>query len=223
MATKALSEWMPDVVSDVPGVTLPALEHSVRNACIKFCEDTLLWTYELTRISIVASQQSYTLTAPSDSVIISADDVKYKQDGLSDDQFVTLDPISENQEDLINFGSWKFKTAPTPTYYYLDKDKKLYLIDTPSVKSDAGLLVRVNLKPDRACSSVQQFLYDDHFETIGYGARADLLSRRAQPWYDPNLALTFNGLFRNAIDDAKLLKQTGYTKRPMMVRMRRFV
>jgi hypothetical protein len=223
MATKNLTEWEPGIAPDISGAPMPAIENAVRNACIQFCEGTLLWAHALDRINVIADQQGYTLTAPSDSVIISADDVKYKQDGQADNQFVTLDPISENQEDLHSLGSWKFKKAPTPSYYFLDKDKKLYLIDTPTVKSDAGLLVRVNLKPSRDCTSVQDFLYLDHFQAIANGAKEELFLKKGQDWYDPNLAMAFGADFREAINDAKLLKQTNYTKRPSRVRMRRFV
>jgi len=223
MATKALTLWWEEVAPDVAGVNMPAVVSAVRNACIKFCAETFLWTADLTRINVEANTQSYTLTAPSDSVIIGVDDVKYKQNGADDDQFVTLDPISETQKNLHDTGSWKYRTSPTPSGYFVDKDKNLLLYRIPTVASTSGLLVKVNLKPDRACTTVDEFLYNDHFETIGHGAKADLFLRRAMPWFDGNLALVHRALFTNAINNAKPLKTTGYTKRPMRVRMRDFV
>ena len=224
MATKNLTEWWAEIAPDVAGVPMPAVQNAVRNACIEFCKVTLLWTYSLTRITVAADTQDYTLTIPDAQYgnIISVDDVKYKQNGLDDDQFVTLDPVSENQKDLHRSGSWKFLTSTTPSGYWLDKDKTLYLDPTPSVASTSGLLVRVNLKPTRATTVVQEFIYTDHFETIGNGAKADLFARKAMSWYDPNLALAHKTIFTNAIDDAKWTKITAYTKRESRARMQHF-
>jgi hypothetical protein len=224
MATKDLTEWWAEVAPDIAGVPMPAVQNAVRNATIEFCKVTLLWTYTLTRITVAANTQSYTLTIPEAQYgeIISTDDVKYKQDGLDDDQFVTLDPISENQEDLHSSGSWKFTTSTTPSGYWLDKDKTLYLYRTPTVASTSGLLVTVNLRPTRSTTVVQAFIYNDHYETIGNGAKADLFARKAMPWYDPNLAMAHRTLFQNAINDAKFTKVTGYTKRQSRARMQNF-
>jgi len=223
MTTKALTEWWNEVAPDVVAVPMPAVENAVRNACITFCEQTLLWKEELDRINVVADQNNYTLTAPENSVIISVDDVKYKQDGEDDDQFKTLDPASENQLDLHDTGSWKYRTATTPSKYWVDKDRVLYLVNTPTEKSDEGLLVRVNLKPARSCTTIEEFLYNDHFKAIGHGAKADLLSRKAMSWYAPKLALEHETRFQELIDNAKGIKTDGYTKRPRRVKMRDFL
>ena len=223
MATKALTLWWEEIAPDVSGLAMPALVSAVRNACIKFCEETFLWTQDLTRITVEATTQSYSLTAPSNSIIIGVDDVKYKQNGVDDDQFVTLDPVSETQKNLHDSASWKYRTGPTPSGYFADKDKNLLLYRIPTVASTSGLLVKVNLKPDRACTTVDAFLYIVHFQAIGNGAKADLFSRRAMPWFDGNLALVHLALFTNAINNAKPLKISGYTKRPMRVKMRDFI
>lgn len=223
MATKALTLWWEDVAPDISGLAMPALVIAVRNACIKFCAETFLWTQDLTRINVVANTQSYALTAPSNSIIIGVDDVKYKQNGVDDDQFITLDPVSENQKNLQDSGSWKYRTSTTPSEYFVDKDRNLLLYRIPTVASTSGLLVKVNLKPDRACTTVDEFLYNDHFDTIGNGAKADLFSRRAMPWFDGQLALVHRALFTNGVNNAKPIKTSGYTKRPMRAQMRDFV
>jgi len=223
MTPKNLTEWVPELISDIPEVTLPALLYDVRNACIIFCEKTLLWKEDLDRITVVADQSNYTLTAPDNSVIISIDDVKYKQDGEDDDQFTTLTPASENQMDLHSAGSWKYRESSTPSKYWVDKDRVLYLLDIPTEASEEGLLVRVNLKPTRSCTTVEEFLYNDHFDAIAHGAKALLFSRKALPWYDPKLALEHETRFQELIDNAKGIKTDGYTKRPRRVKMRDFL
>ncbi|MCK4252579.1 hypothetical protein KAX97_14115 [candidate division WOR-3 bacterium] len=224
MATN-ISSWETQILPDIMGVPYPALEIAVRNACIAFCEQTLLWTYTLDRITVAVDTQSYPLTIPGATYgeIISVDDVKYKQDGEDDDQFTTLDPISKNQKDLHDSGSWPFRTSTTPSGYWVDKDKNILLYNTPTAASSEGLLVRCNLKPTKTCTTVEDFLYKDHFEVIGAGAKAKLFSRKAQSWYDPDLAGVFGSIFNVGINDAKPIKTTGYTKRPMKVRMREWL
>ena len=224
MATN-LSSWESQILPDVTGVPYPAIEKAVRKACIDFCEQTLLWTYTLDRITVAANTQSYTLTIPEAQYgeIISVDDVKYKQDGLDDDQFVTLAPISKNQKDLHDTGSWSFRTSATPSGYWIDKDKDILLYNIPTEASTEGLLVRCNMRPTKTCTTVEDFLYNDHFETIGAGAKGKLFGHKGQSWYDPNLAGTFGSIFRIDINEAKKVKIIGYTKRPLKVRMREWL
>jgi len=234
MAT-AIADWENKIMPDLPNVPYPAMLDAVRDACIKFCEETRLWTYTLDRISVVANTSSYALTPPAGGVIIGSDEVKYKQDGMDDDQFVSLAPLSREGMDR-GFGSgsvgvhseyggyggdaWEFQTAPTPSRFWLDNDKNLKLYRIPTVASDEGLLVRVILKPTDDCTTVEDFIWDDHRETIARGARADLLSRKGQPWYDPELAGFEGTMFRSGYNDARWIKTTDYTKRNTRVRMR---
>ena len=127
MAT-ALSAWEPEILPDITNVPRPALENAVRNACIEFCERTHLWTEDLDRITVAADTREYALTEPSGATIILVDDVKYKQDGLDDDQFVTLDPVSENQKNRKDSGSWKYRESTSPSGYYALPDNPTELL-----------------------------------------------------------------------------------------------
>lgn len=224
MAT-ALSSWETEILPDIPLVPRPGLENAVRNACIEFCERTLLWTQDLTAIDVEGDTREYSLTEPSGAEIISIDDAKYKQDGEDNDQFKTLDPLSENQKNLQDSGSWKYRDSTTPSGYYVlaDNPTEILLYNIPTVASTGGLLVKVNLRPSRDCTTVDDFLYKSHFKTIGLGAKADLFARKAQSWHDPNHAASFETKFINACNDAMMLKMTGATKRESRVQMRQFV
>jgi len=223
MAT-SLTSWAPYILPQITGCPFPALERAVRDAAIGFCEETLLWTYDLTRISVVANQANYTLTVPTNvyGEIISIDDVKYKQNGLDDDQFVTLTPISQNQMDLHENGAWKFLTAATPSNYYIEEDDTatLYLWKKPTEASTSGLLVRANLRPTDTCTTVQDFLYSTFSRVIADGALADLFAMRAMPWYDVVEAVRREMKFREGVAGARMKKATGATKRPLRVKMR---
>ena len=225
MAT-LLTAWYPEILTQVVGVPVPGIKFAARNAAIKFCEETLLWTYTLPRINIIADTGAYTLTVPVDQngQVIGIDNVKYKQDGQDDDQFRRLDPISETQQDLVDSGSWSFLKGPTPNAYYstfLEKQLNFYQI--PTEASAEGLLVKVNVRPTIDCDDVPDFLYNDYREAVKNGALAFLFCSNAMPWYDIEKSLYHDALFKNACADGRQDKISGPTKRPMQVRMRNWL
>lgn len=226
MATN-LTDWSPDIMPDIPILPIPALKKAIRDAAIDFCKRTLLWLYTLDRIDVVANTQVFDLDIPAGECgeIISIDDVKYKEDGADDDHFKTLDPISENQMDLHNSGSWKFITSTAPTHYFGDNNDKTHfaLYPIPTEDSDEGLYVRVNLKPTVSCETLPDFLYTEHRDTIAFGALASLFMKRSMPWFDAQQAGINNVFFRAGCAEGKTSKIIGPTKRPMRVKMREFV
>lgn len=225
MAT-LLTAWSPEILTQVVGVPAPGIKFAVRNAAIKFCEETLLWTVILDRISIVADTKSYDLALPvsQDGAIIGIDNVRFKENGQSDDQFRRLDPISETQQDLIDTGSWSFLSGPNPSNYYSDfLSKQISFYQIPSVASIEGLLVKVNVRPEIDCDDLPDFLYKDYREAIKHGALSFLFGSKAMPWYDIENSMYHGALFKNAYSDGKQDNITGPTKRPMQVRMRNWV
>ena len=225
MAT-LLTAWSPEILTQVVGVPVPGIKFAVRNAAIKFCEETLLWTYTLDRISVVATVGAYALTVPAlqHGEVISIDNVKYKQHLQDDDQFRRLDPISETQQDLIDSGSWSFLTSPTPNNFYSDYlNKQVSFYQIPSEASGEGLLVKVNLRPEIDSDDVPDFLYRDYREAIKHGALEVLFGSKAMAWYDIEKSMYHGAMFKDAYADGKQDRITGPTKRPMSVRMRNWL
>lgn len=226
MAT-ALNAWAPEIDPSIPGLADQALQRAVRNAAMEFCQETLLWTLALDRISIVADDKDYTLTVPPTQYgqIVMVDDVKYKTNGADDDQFRTLDPFSKVSENIHSSGDWEWHEATEPGYFYLDENDNtnLNLYPIPTVASVSGLLVTVCLKPTLAATTVPDFLYNQHLETIRLGVLAYLFDIDGMPWSNPQKAIKRRLEFRAKMNSAKWLKVTGATKRPLRVRMGRFV
>ena len=226
MATVSITKWKPLIVPQVPEGSWPMMEWAVREAAIEFCEETHLWTYDLTRIDVEEDTQDYTLTVPSSQYaeLEIIDSVKYKQNGQDDDQFVTLDPLSVNQADLEDSGSWIFLTSPTPSHFWVDnEDQELHLWRIPTVDSDEGLLVKTVLKPNDSCATLPDFLYNEHRRCIANGALSKLFGMKAMPWYDPVLSTEKMQLFNDGYNQAKWKKINGGTKRAAQVRMREFI
>jgi len=227
MATDII-DWAPEILPWITGVPMPAIELAVRNAAIDFCKNTLLWTTTLDRITVEEDTADYTLELDTDlyAEIIGTDNVKYKQDGQDDDQFINLFPMSEVQMDMDTYvsGSWKFWTSPTPTHHWMDiTTKTLHLYRIPEDESTEGLLVMLNIKPNDTTTTLPDFLMRDWRQVIGFGALGDLFQRKATPWYDKSAGVDYETKFNNKCNEALNLKVSGATKRPMGVRMRNFV
>ncbi len=222
MATDEALDWLNSIAPAVPDAPVPAIEQAVRDAAIEFCEKTLLWTYDLTRISIVADTQEYDLTDPVGTFasIIGIESVRYKQDGEDDDQFVFLKATSFDQEDTLNSGSWRYQEATVPNEYYVSyadssSNAVIGLKPIPTEASTSGLLVRVALQPDRDSDNFPHFLYQFFYQAIVDGAKAYLFNYDGQPWADRANYSKYRFAFEYAYNNAKKKKITGPTKRPM--------
>lgn len=222
--SKAPTLWYPEINPDIPGVPVPALREAVRAAAITFCEKTQLWRFDLDDIDVVADTNDYTLTidASLEAEIVVIDAVKYREDGEDEDKFQSLDPVSEVQEDKNRSGGWRaLNTDASLEYYVSPVDKTtLTLVGTVNNSSTDGLRVTVVAKPLRTATALPDFLYDDHREDIGYGAKANLFMRRGMPWYEPQLAMSYETRFRAACGNGKFRRVRGMTNKDMMIKMR---
>ena len=224
--TEAIASWESKITPYVANLAYPAFVNAVRGAATEFCEKTEIWRETLDRINVVADVGTVTLTVPgaTGGEIVGIGNVKYKEDGATDDQFRNLDPYSKIQETLSSYGSWEFQTSTQPNGYYLGEDKTtLYFYKIPTVASALGLLVEVILKPSKTCTTLPDLLWDNWDQAIAMGARGILLGQNAQPWFNPQLAGVWINAFERKINEGKTVRYHGYNARPSQVKMREWV
>jgi len=88
-----------------------------------------------------------------------------------------------------------------PTRYALFGDETLRLYATPDdAYTVEGTLV---LMPSANASRVPDFLYEDHLQSITYGAIATLTAIPGKEWTNPDLAAYYGPKFWKCADDAK--------------------
>ena len=223
MATN-ISEWTPSVHYQMGDTLTPPdkITEAVILALKDFCSRTLLWYSNLARVSIVANTSEYALSHTSGD-IISVSRVLFKETGEDDDQFAVLTPTSKFFEDEHTSGAWEYQTSTTPGRYYIGNDKSLHLIPIPTVASTDGLLIGVYLKPSTDATTVEDFFFDDHQETIAIGAVSKLLSEANTPRTDTVRGYQLHLDFVRRCNEVLGIMFTGYTNKPMRVRFRRFV
>lgn len=215
--TTQITSWKNDIYPTI-ACPEPSLIEAVRSAVRDFCKETYLWILTLDRISVVANTQDYTLSIPTawsgSAEIIVVDNVKYKQDGQDDDQFVTLDPVSENQKNLHDTGNWKERTSATPNGWWADvASKQLHFYYIPTAASTEGVLVEVVAKPTLSATVLPDFFYNDYRDTITKGALAHLFDQGHAPWYDEKKADKYMARFKIKCSEARWVPISGASKR----------
>lgn len=219
-----ITEWVPDVFIEMgdthcpPSKITQAIVFSIR----KFCTKTLIWRKDLDRISIIDNIQEYSLSS-TDGDIISIASVLYKQNALTDDQFKKLVPTSKAFEDENSSGSWNYQTSTIPNKFYIENDKKICLLPIPTEASTSGLLVSVYLQPLITATTVEDFFYNDHQETITLGAVSKLLLEERVPWTNIEAGLRKKINFMNQCNNTLGVRTTGYTNKPLRLRFNRMV
>lgn len=223
MATN-ITAWVPDVYTEIGGNACPVskIETAIVESIRDFCDKTLIWKINLDRISVVADTQSYTLTTITGD-IISIMSVKYKQNGLDDDQFATLTPIAEQDNDIYKSGNWEFLTSSSPSEFWIDSGRNLYLWPTPTEASTEGILVKVFIKPLVTAETVEDFFYNDHKRAITLGAVSKLLQETNTEWSNIEVGMLKEKQYLSICNDAIRVKKTSYTNKPLSVKFRRFV
>ena len=227
--TVALTNWEPYILPEIPAVPDPALQRAVRDAAIDFCQDTLVWKEWLDRISILANDDEYLLSAPA-AMVAYADiegvyQVYFKENGAADDQFGPLDPTTEDDMETELGSAWMFVTAEQPSKYYIPPSEPtmLYLHPIPTVASVSGLLVRAYAKPLQTAVLLPDFLYNRHLNPIKHGALAKLFGAKGMPWYDPKEEAKWDGLYRLDVDNAIVPATKGPIRKEQRVRFRNWI
>lgn len=223
MATN-LSEWYQNILNKIPALPYPALLDAGRIATRKFCKETWLWTYTFDLIDVEADTSEYEIDVPealyAELEAIPKDGVRYKEDGEDEEQFSNLNCTSEQELDDTWGGGWRYKTSPIPSNFYVPvSTKAVNLYPIPEDDSSEGLEVTGILKPSRSCTSVPDFLYDDHEKTIEYGILEELFSRDGMPWFNAGRASEFGMKFKAGYNTAKGQRFTGKTNKSQNIKI----
>ncbi len=90
-------------------------------------------------------------------------------------------------------------------------------------EKDRAMQARVCLKPQETSTNCPDWIFNDHAESVAYGAKARLMYDKRKAWGDPQLATLNHQLFRKAIAGERIRLHQGYSTNNSRVRPRRFV
>ncbi len=98
-------------------------------------------------------------------------------------------------------------TQFTPLDHYLVKHGIVEFIQP--FGGDDSVTATVALKPSRTSTRCPSYIFEDHAETIGFGAQAMLLAMPNEEWGNPALAPSAYSMYRVGVNKAKRSGKTG--------------
>ncbi len=203
----SLKNFRNEILTDVSGVPGSLIDRHVLRAAIEFCDYTLTWreTFEQTTINGVMQQ---ILSPDPGSRVVTV--IYVGDDGakVMPATMTSLDSSTPNWRDESNDSS-------TAQYYMLEDRETLSLILTPD--SERALKIVACLKPTQDAKELPDDLYEDHIESIGFGAKARLFAMPGKPWSNPELAMYNARLFKDAKDKEKSERLNDYTRESSLV------
>lgn len=208
-----ISSWVAGVSTRVPGANLVEIEFAIRTIIREFCSKTLLYVRQLTAINIVDGTATYTLTAPTDTSIVTVERVEISGMPISAD---SMDFLDRSMED------WRSEESNMPLEYMVDAERVLRLKQIPTENITSGLVVFVALKPTPTTSTIPDFIYDDWYETILNGVISYLLKMPGKSFTNIQSSEYFDDVYHGTLGDAKRNKFTGKTKISIRVQSQPF-
>jgi hypothetical protein len=202
-----VSDWYPEVIPAAQLCPNPIINREIISTCRDLCDRTMLWTAELTPISVVADQAEYPLAA-SGADISGVDRATHDGKTIHATSETALDQ-DDTQEDRF---TWRTQTADKPERYYGTFDKKIRLVYIPNTDLASGLKVWVNIVPLINATVVPAFLWENFKDMIAEGAKGRLKAIADMPWTDLQLAATFLGSYEFQMIAAKQKKFSGFQR-----------
>ena len=202
---KALSVFRPRIAPRVSGCLDEMIDQAVLDACIDFCERTLVVKRMLTPISTVASTFEYTPAAPSEEAVACL--VRVWCD-LSE-----LTPLDEDAM-ATPFGftasvPGQTNTPSKPRFFNETSPGSVGLYPAPD--RVYTLNIRAALRPTRAAANVEDQLFEDWAEAIVDGALARLMLYPGE-WANVKLASVHEKRYEAAVGSARLEASQGATR-----------
>lgn len=214
MATVSYEQFLPEVLPEVPGCTDMLAVKAIRNACIEFCELSLLLQRDHDPVSVSALVGDYDFEPPTGTLVTKVMSAWFRGSKLQ-----TAVPDRVDVASIFNplySGAEVSKGTPT---HLIQKDERTFTVwPVPETAEAQAITMRVALKPTRGSTTVEDVLYEDWAEVIAYGAKARLMAVSTYPFSNPEMASNQYVLFRQGITKAKSRALKGHGRGSLRVR-----
>lgn len=206
------------LLNDVPGVPELGALQAIRDACIDFCEKTLIHQADHDPVSVIAKLADYDLETPAEQTkVIRILKAWYKGDSLDPvaPDYVT-DPALYNQ----NIGGYTTRYS-TPKVITQKDTTTFSLYPPPDLTVASAITMRVALAPLRDSDSCADFLYENWVDDICAGAAARLQASPNKGYSNPQFAASNQKRYMAGVNDARMRSNRGLTRANMQVKLRR--
>lgn len=210
-------DFFPNVLYDVPGAPEPVVVNAIRNACIEFCEKSLVLVRDHDPITLIANKVDYDLEPPGGYVV-----VKVQKAWLEHSPLDPMAPDVVKDAAVYNrlFSSY-IAASSTPRAYLQKEERTISVWPMPEKKYQNGLTLRVALKPTRASTEVEDVILEDYAEIIAAGALARLMASPGKAYTNTEFAGVNQAKFISGINVARGRAMHGHVRSNLSVKMRK--
>lgn len=213
MANVAYSTFFPYLIPLVPHVADPVAEQAVRDACIEFCKESLIWQEPIDPIDSIQGEPVYELDVPTGTNLAHVVDLYY------DERRLMKKSVSEI---AARYSRDWMRASGTPTVFTMLNPNEVTLVPKPDKGVTDALTGLLAFAPTRKSTQIIDYVFEDYAEEIARGAASKLMAIQNQQWTDLKAALMYRKQFLSDCANARAHVNQGQTRAPISVHLRRY-
>jgi len=184
---KVWDDFLPLISPHLPSCPNASIRTYLGIVASDFFARTYLWRDQINSISTTSGTVEYAL---SGSAVI--------EDVIS----IVLNDTPLTRTDLRLIGAEKLSEVGEPREFWIEADSSIRVFPTPD--SVVSLTVYAVLKPSRAGTGVEDWIYETWADTLVSGAISHLAAIPGKDWSDAALAMNHKMLYERAITNARI-------------------
>lgn len=212
--SKALTEFLTQVLPHVPGCPETTAVNAIRNACIRFCTDTWLVRETLAAQNVTAAQDEYPIVASAENESVGL--VSFLHDKLE------LPKKTEEELDVVDSG-WRTADPGVATAVLCPTPELVKLNRVPLESISGGMIMRIAIRPTDAAENVNDILLNDWLKAIKYGALEELHEIPGKGWSDMKQSIWYGKRFNFEIQSGKARARMGNMNKSTVAQARAWI
>ena len=187
MATVLWEDIHPLILPDVPGCPVPSIDTALAATAADFCARTHIWRETLDFDIAVDGVAEYDVSGSAviESVLWAT---------LGGDSLEHVDPRYLAPNQMTDSGK--------PKMFWVVNDTAVRLFPIPDARYQ--LDITVALKPSRAATGIEDWIYESYVEPIVSGAIWRLARTPGKAWSNPETAMYHHRLYEQGITAARI-------------------
>ena len=213
--TVSYDEFLPYVLQYVPDASEFIAKDVVKQACIEFCEKSLVWQYNVPAMDVINGQNNYVVQTPTDTKMVVPVQAFFNTNLL-------IPKGPDELAEIYRMGDWQ-QIQGAPQYITRIIKPEVVLVPTPYVTQPAILNLRIAIAPTRDSEEIDSEIFEQWAESIAWGARARLLAQPRQDYTDRTGSIEALKMFKYEINRARMQVTKGLTRGSPRIEFQRWV
>lgn len=214
---KSIDDFLPDVLTEVPGCPPDLARQMLRNTIIEFCEKSLVHQVTLDPLTLLAGVSEYDLEPPNGYRVHKLMKVWFRGQEL---QPLNLDGI-DRPEAYADFVGGYTSSNSTPTGYTQRDKSTVTFLPIADQRYPNAITMRAALAPLRNLTQVEDFLYEEWCDPIAAGTKARLMLNPGKPYTNVEAATVNQARYISGRNEALQQAKRGNVRSELRVKLRK--